>query len=210
MPPPRLTIVVSALFAALFAVLGLTACTTHSAPSSRSTQENPAMTATANASQSFSPRLDAEQSLLRLLELIRDSKTVQDITPDRLQAVFGVTFNEHAGRLGFAEQLSRDWWSSYELDPKRSEGTQFEYAFRPSQPEAYPDASEICAVDFDRFAAELQRQGFSRETYRAEHNRVIHERFERPGLNVTVYTRGESDASPEKIAHACVQMVHIH
>ena len=34
------------------------------------------MTSTATASQAFSPRVDAEQSLLRLLELIRGSKTV--------------------------------------------------------------------------------------------------------------------------------------
>lgn len=168
------------------------------------------MTTASAAEQTFSPRLDAEHSLLRLLDLIRDSKTVDDITPARLQSAFGVAFAEHDGRLGFAEQLSRDWWSSFELDPKRAYGTQFEFAFRPSQPEAYPAATDVCAVDFERFAAELQKLGFSRETYRAEHNRVIHDRFERPGLTVTVYTRGESDASPEKIAHACVQMVHIH
>ncbi len=168
------------------------------------------MTPTTTASQSFSPRLNAEQSLLRLLDLIRDSKTVADITPERLQATFGVPFDESDGRFGFAEQLSHDWWTTYDLNPKRAYGTQFELAFRPSRPDEYPAATEICTVDFERFAAELQKQGFSRNTYRAEHNRVIHERFERPGLAVTVYTRGESDASPEKITHACVQMVHIH
>ena len=168
------------------------------------------MTSTSAAEQTFSPRLDAERALLRLLDLIRDSKTVQDITAERLQATFGVPFAENAGRLGFAEQLSRDWWSSYEWDPTRDYGAQFEFAFRPSQPDVYPAATDVCAVDFERFAAELQKQGFSRETYRAEHNRVIHDRFEREGLTVTVYTRGESDASPEKIAHACVQMVHVH
>lgn len=168
------------------------------------------MTPTGNASQSLSPRLDAEQSLLRLLDLIRDSKTVADITPERLQATFGVPFGENDGRFGFAEQLSNDWWTTLDLNPKRAYGTQFEFAFRPSRPDEYPAATEICAVDFDRFAAELHKQGFSRDTYRAEHNRVIHERFERPGLAVTVYTRGESDAAPEKVTHACVQMVHIH
>lgn len=162
------------------------------------------------AEQSFSPRLDAEQSLLRLLDLIRDSRTIADVTPERLQATFGVPFAESSGRFGFAEQLSRDWWSSYELNPQRRLGAQFEFAFRPSRPGEYPAATAICAVDFERFAAELQKQGFSRETYRAEHNRVIHERFERPDLAVTVYTRGESDATPEKIIHSCVQMVHIH
>lgn len=168
------------------------------------------MTTASAAEQTFSPRLDAEHALLRLLDLIRDSKSVEDIAPERLQKTFDLPFAEHSGRLGFAEQLSRDWWSSYEWDPTRAYGKQFEFAFRPAQPDAYPTATDICAVDFERFAAELQAMGFARETYRGEHNRVIHERFERPGLTVTVYTRGESDASPEKIAHACVQMVHIH
>ena len=49
-----------------------------------------------------------------------------------------------------------------------------------------------------------------RETYRAEHNRVIHDLFQREGLTVTVYTRGEADNPPEKITHACVQMVLIN
>jgi hypothetical protein len=193
----------------VFAALGLTACA-HAPPSPRVVKETSVMTSTSAAEQSFSPRLDAEQSLLRVLDLIRDSKTIQDITTERLRATFDVPFVESAGRFGFAEQLARDWWSSYEWDPTRAYGAQFEFAFRPSQPDAYPAATAVCAVDFERFAAELQKQGFRRETYRAEHNRVIHERFERPGLTVTVYTRGESDASPEKIAHACVQMIHIH
>lgn len=168
------------------------------------------MTSASAAGQTFAPRLDAEQALLRLLDLIRDSRTVADITAERLQRVFDLPFTESGGRFGFAEQLSRDWWSSYELDPTRAYGAQFEFAFRPAQPEAYPAATDICALDFQRFAAELQKQGFTRDTYRAEHNRVIHDRFAREGLTVTVYTRGESDETPEKITHACVHMVHIH
>lgn len=168
------------------------------------------MTNSSAAEQAFSPRLDAEQSLLRLLDLIRDSRTIDDITPGRLQHIFDLPFAEHSGRLGFAEQLSHDWWSSYEWDPARAYGKQFEFAFRPAQPDAHPAATAVCAVDFERFAAELVQQGFERETYRGEHDRVIHERFKREGLTVTVYTRGESDASPGAIAHSCVQMVHIH
>lgn len=168
------------------------------------------MTPTATASQAFSPRLDAEQSLLRLLELIRGSKTVQDITPERLQQVFGVDFAVASGRSGYGERLTRDWWSSFELDPAHPYGARFEFSFRPDPPGTYPPLTAICSIDFDRFAAELQAMGFSRETYRAEHNRVIHDLFQREGLTVTVYTRGEADSPPEKITHACVQMVLIN
>lgn len=168
------------------------------------------MTPTATASQAFSPRLDAEQSLLRLLELIRGSKTIADITPERLHTIFGVDFTVASGRSGFGERLTRDWWSSLELDPDHPYGPRFEFSFRPDQTGAYPPFSDICQIDFDHFAAELQKMGFSRETYRAEHNRVIHDLFQRDGLTVTVYTRGEADSPPEKITHACVQMVLIN
>jgi hypothetical protein len=199
---------------ALFLALGLAACA-HSPASTRSaspgsTQETPAMTSTATASQTYSPRLDAEQSLLRLLELIRGSKTVQDITAERLQRTFGVEFTVDSGRSGFGERLNRDWWSSLELDPTHPYGARFEFSFRPDPPGTYPPLTEICKIDFDRFAAELQTMGFSRETYRAEHNRVIHDLFQREGLSVTVYTRGEADSPPEKITHDCVQMVLIN
>ncbi len=168
------------------------------------------MTSNATASQALSPRLDAEQSLLRLLDLIRDSKTIQDITAERLQQTFGVAFAADSGRLGFGERLTGDWWSSFELDPGNTYGPRFEFTFRPDPPGTYPPLSHICKIDFDRFAAELTKMGFSRETYRAEHNRVIHDLFQRPGLSVTVYTRGEADNPPEKISHACVLMVLVN
>jgi hypothetical protein len=198
----------------LVVAFGLAACAHAPSPGSAaapgSTQETSTMTPTASASQAFSPRIDAEQSLLRLLALIRSSKTIQDITTERLQQTFEVTFTVDSGRSGFGERLTREWWSSIELDPKHPYGARVEFSFRPDQPGSYPPFSEICKIDFDRFAAELQTMGFSRETYRAEHNRVIHDLFQREGLSVTVYTRGEADSPPEKITHACVQMVLIN
>lgn len=163
-----------------------------------------------NGEQSFAPRLDAEQSLLRLLELIRGTSTVRDISAERLAQTFGVDFIASSGRLAFSERLTRNWSSSFELDPTYAYGPRFGFSFAANPPGTYPPLTEICEVDFNRFAADLQKMGFSRETYRAEHNRVIHELFQRPGLSVTVYTRGEADSPPESITHACVQMVSIN
>lgn len=161
------------------------------------------------SAETFSPRLDAEHALRRLLDLIRSSRTVGDITAVRLREVFGVAFAEASGRHGFGERLDRDWSSSFEWAPGGTYGPQFELAFRPHRPDADPAASAICALDYKAFAAELEAMGFRHETYRAEHNRIIHEQFERPGMTVQVYTRGEAEAPPEKTAHACVQMVLI-
>lgn len=165
---------------------------------------------TATAPQSSAPRLDAGQSLLRVLELIRGIKTVQDIDAARLQQVFGVPFAEASGRLGFGERVSAHWWSSFEFDPGAAAGPRFEFAFRPDPPDSYPVLSDTCAVDFDHFASQLQAMGFARETHRAEHGRVINELFQREGLAVTVQTRGEADNRPEKISHACVLMVLVN
>ncbi len=159
------------------------------------------------SSETFSPRLDAEQSLRRLLNLVRDSRTVGDITAARLREVFGVAFTEASGRHGFGERVARDWWTSFEWVPDGAYGPQFEFAFRPDPPDANPAASAICALDYKAFAAELEAMGFRHETYRAEHGRIIHEQFDRPGMTVQVHARGEADAPPEKTAHACVQMV---
>jgi len=174
-----------------------------------SPQDASTMTIASSNAKAYSPRLDAEQALSRLVELIRGTRAIGEISAENLHAAFGVPFNENGGRFGFAEQLSADWWSSLEWDPTRSLGPQFSLTFVPVDPDRHAPATAICGLDFQRFATELQHAGFERETYRTEHSRVIHDRFQRDGLSVTVYIRGESDASPEKIAHACIEMIHV-
>lgn len=164
---------------------------------------------TTSSADAYSPKLDAEQSLRRLLALIRGSRTIADINAGTLRQVFGVAFTEASGRLGFAERLDRDWWSSFESVPGSASGPHFEFSFRPDQPNANPAASAICKLDYTTFAAELEGMGFRHETYRGEHGRILHEEFQRDGMIVQVHTRGEAEAQPDKVAHACVQMVLI-
>ena len=75
------------------------------------------MTTAAPATDAPAPALDAERSLRRVLDLIRDGAPVGAITAARLRGIFGVEFTESSGRYGFAERLTQDWWSSFELDP---------------------------------------------------------------------------------------------
>lgn len=167
------------------------------------------MSSTATAAQTFSPKLNAEESMLRLLALIRTTQGVGDLTGERLSEHFGVDFITHNGRWGFGERLTRDWWSAMEFDPASIEGPRFEFGFRADPPGTYPPASAICAIDFDRFAAELEAMGFVRETYRGKQNQVIYDSFKRSGFMVRVHTRGEADAPIEKISHACVETVYL-
>ncbi len=160
---------------------------------------------------SISPKLNSEQALLRLLTLIRDSKTIQDFTPARIADGMGIPMQAASeGRSGFGEQLTTDWWSAIELDPNNTYGPRFEFSFRPTASGTYPAMTGICQVDFEHFSKELQAMGFKHGTYRGEHNRIIHENFERDGLTIKVYTRGEADTPVESVSHACVSMVLIN
>lgn len=205
-PPSRRFVATAPACVLAFA---LAACANPSAPPApRSAQEESAMSSQAPAAKPLSPQLDAEQALQKLLDLLRGAHRIEDIDGAALARAFGVAFASHDGRLGFGEQITADWWTSIELDPKAPYGPRFEFGFRPNDPNAYPSASGLCALDFDRFAAELEKAGFQRETYRGEHGRVIHDTFTRDALKVTVETRGENDDSPEKIAHSCVKTVY--
>ena len=156
------------------------------------------------------PKLNAEQVLLRLLELIRGGKSVKEFTPDYLTKVMGVGFATYGrDHFGFGEQLTPDWSYGMEVqDIVAEEGRpRLDFSF-DSAPGTYPPMTDICKVDFGRFTAELETMGFARHPYYAEHGRHINDYFDRPNMNIEVYPDGESDKSTAK-PHLCVKMVLI-
>ena len=70
--------------------------------------------------------------------------------------------------------------------------------------------TDICQIDFDRFTAELEEMGFTRQRYYGSHGGFMKDWFDRPGMRVEVYPRGERVWTPERDSgRACVQMVLI-
>ena len=162
-------------------------------------------------SGSIHPRLDAEQVLLRLLELIRSSKSVEDFTQEHMKKIMGVDFPIHApGRYGFGEQLTSDWWYGMEMRNKVTHGARFSFSFN-STPGSSPPMTDICQVDFDRFTAELEVMGFARQRYHGEHGRFIMDWFDHPGgMRIEVYPRGEHDWTADRgSGRTCAKMVLI-
>lgn len=163
-------------------------------------------------SRSVHPKLNAEQILLRLLELIRSSKSVEDFTPEHLSRTMGVEIEyarDGSGRYGFGEAVTTEWSHGFEADMKRKSGARFMFSF-DSAPGSSPPMTDICQVDFDRFTAELEVMGFTRQHYYGEHGRFIKDWFDHPGgMRVEVYPRGEANEPVEKIGHRCVKMVLI-
>lgn len=165
---------------------------------------------TGQDSAAINPRLNAEQVLLRLLELIRSSKSAADFTQEKLSKVMGIEMPSHApGEYGSGEQITPDWWYGMEMRVKPRTGARFNFSF-DSAPGTDPPMTDICQVDFDQFTAALEAMGFARQRYYGEHGRYIKDWFDNANMRIEVYPRGERVWTPEKDSgRACVQMVLI-
>lgn len=155
------------------------------------------------------PQLDAGQVLRRLLELIRSSKTIKDFTPDYLSKAMGVELVTYRpGYHAFGEQVAADWWYSLEMNDNVSPiiGPRLSFSFN-AQAGTSPDMTDICQVDFEQFASELESMGFSRERRYGSHGSMMNDLFIRSGMAIEVYPRGEANEPIDKISRLCVQMV---
>lgn len=174
-----------------------------------STQESFSMpTSSHTASQSQNPT--AEFLLLRLIDLIKQSKSVHDLTPDAVSAVMQqpVTFFT-PDRFGYRGLLTADWRFTLDVKTVKSVTERLDLDFIDRTPNRSAPATEICQIDFDRFAAEMAKAGFSRTTINGEHGIVVYDRFDRPNLSIKVSTRGEAAEPPQKAQHSCVQLVTV-
>ena len=171
--------------------------------------------AAGNADQGGPPlgsALTAEQGLLRLLELIRSSKSTQDFTPERLNEVMGVRIEyarDGTDRYGAGEQLTEQWSYGFSVEKTAVRGTRFEFSFNENPPGSSPPMTDICQIDFDRFTAELEAIGFTRQRSYGPHGSFKNDFFDRPEMRVSVYPDGEADEPIEKISHWCVKTVLI-
>lgn len=165
---------------------------------------------TGQSTTSIQPKLTAEQALTRLLELIRTTHSIQDFTPKKLTEVFGQElWADGPDRYGFGEQITQRWSHGWEVYKNPLEGMQFSFSFTPLPPGTFQDMTDICQIDFDQFGAALKTMGFSKTPDYGEHGRLMNHTFDRPGMRVKLYPRGEANEPPEKIAHDCVEMVII-
>jgi len=202
-----------------FAVCACAHAPPGSSPAPNSIKEDLAMTTTATAGDaeqggaSLNQTLTAEQGLLRLLDLIRSSKSTENFTPKRLNEVMGVRVEYARGgvdRYGAGGQLTEQWSYGFNVEKTAARGTRFEFSFNENVPGSSPPMTDICQIDFDRFTAELEAMGFTRQRYYGSHGSFMKDLFDRPGMRVQVYPRGERDWTPERDSgRVCVQMVLI-
>ncbi|GAB3389711.1 hypothetical protein [Lysobacter fragariae] len=155
------------------------------------------------------PQLAADRALLRLVDLLRSTRSVRDFTAKHLSDAMGVPFKTIGpGHWGFGEQLTPDWWYGMEMNETTSTGQpRFDFSFN-SAPGTSPAMTSICDVDFAAFSSALQAAGFVSTPYHAEHGRLASHEFNRPGMRVEAYPEGEHTWSEEKgSGRSCVKMV---
>jgi hypothetical protein len=170
-------------------------------------------------SSDLKPNLNAEQALQGVLMLIRNHKQVSEFTPERLSQIFHTSVpyaNDDPNRYGFGESLSSDWSYNFDVNKKTrdlegKEWSKFNFTFTPNNPDAYPNINSICAMNFDKFTAELESMGFKREHYYGEHGRWIYDEFSNTAMRINVYLEGEAqaDINADKRPRACVKMIEI-
>lgn len=195
----------------LLVALGASLCACTHVPSTPDTTRKECEMATEDRGTPFAaPKLDAEAALSKVLELIRSSKGIDDFTPERISEVTGLRMNfDGPDRFGAGEQLTSEWNYSFYVNRTGMDGSQFMFSFDPSTIGQSPPATAICGMDFDAFATALEQMGFKKETWYAEHGRILKYTFDSSHMYVSVATEGENDAPADKLAHQCIRTVTV-
>ncbi|MDR2208486.1 MAG: hypothetical protein LBE22_05885 [Azoarcus sp.] len=146
----------------------------------------------------------------RLLALIMNIRSRQDISPETLEKYMGQKAwvdpnNENS--YGVSVELTEEWWCVLQSTalgmPGEPTGLAFEFN---EQTHSGADMSPVC-VPLEDVSEPLIAAGFTAERFRNRHNTQDFWMFERDTIGVTVYLRGKTE--PLDATHACVSMVSI-
>ena len=155
--------------------------------------------------------ISADQLLLGVLDLIRDSRSIDAFTHNEVARVTGLPIERfEGGEWGYDAQLTPEWRFGFVFDPSAIGGPLFDLGFL--NPEGVPegDMTGICGIDYDEFASGLTDAGFTHQTLLGEHGRRLTEEFRRgAGLHVTIATQGEASAPLEKQSHQCITLIQV-
>lgn len=160
--------------------------------------------------ESRSPaNLTVTQALQGMLELIRISNQVTDMTPDAVHRSFGVqTHAIDQDSFGYGQRLPGNWAVGIQRFVVYGRGTRVELGFDPIP--GMPAAPlTTCEPNFAQFTGALESMGFNHRTHYGEHGRRISEIFWREQMSVEVVPYRERGDNGEPPAPACVRTVRV-
>lgn len=169
----------------------------------------PTQASKAQIESQTSPSLTATQALQRMLELIRASSRVTDITPETVHRIFGVQVKViDQDRFGYGQRLPGNWAFSLErITGDGIGGTRLDLIFDPIPGAQASPLPTTCEPNFAQFTEALVSMGFSRQSRYGEHGRWIFDAFERPGMHVEVSPLRAFADNGEPLGPTCVKMV---
>ena len=150
--------------------------------------------------------LTAEEIGHRVLKLIDTIRTVNDISPARIEEVMGVKveFNsKDPNEYGFGGTLSGEWTYGFGslTDPGGAKPTRLELSF-DNQTDSGADMAPICKLSYEDYSKFLTGAGFKKSPFYAEHGRLTSIHFARGPVAVDINPGGDG-------THTCVSILTI-
>lgn len=105
-------------------------------------------------------KITPEQLLLKTLKLMQETKSVDELTPERLEEIYGVPVKwESNTRYGFIEKISQDWWHHIEMiDPLGEAHLSIDSTSASNtSASSFPE----CNITFEDFLARAEKLGFT-------------------------------------------------
>lgn len=156
------------------------------------------------------PATDAAEALRRLLALVDMLHEPQDLTPERVAELSGLTLLENrdgSGGLEGHQSLSVVWRYGYRLWREfHTQQTAFAFWFYadPDLHRRPPSKTDICALDMDQFHEALLGMGFTNTSnVRSGHPE---QRYRRGRVALNMSYTGESAT---RVTHDCIDRVFV-
>ena len=155
-------------------------------------------------------KLTPEQLLLKTLKLMHETKSVDELTPERLEEIYGVSFQrESEAKYGFYEKISKDWEHYIEVISKI--GVSRLSIDSTTELDARVGTFPECNITFEDFLSRAEKLGFSVQ-HQLRYGAVYEfTTLKNSYLNIRVLPlRREAGDEPKEGEPNCVGMMSIY
>ena len=106
-------------------------------------------------------KLTPEQLLLKTLKLMHETKSVDELTPDRLEEIYGVSVKKlsETRLYGLLEDISDSWWQEFSI-VKSLSSKYFSIEFN-HDPNISVNTFPECNITFEDFLSIAEKLGFT-------------------------------------------------
>ena len=155
-------------------------------------------------------KLTPEQLLLKTLKLMHETKSVDELTPEKLEEIYSVPFQkEGKTRYGFYEKISKNW--EHYIEIINESGVSHLSIDSTTELDASVGTFPECNITFEDFLSRAEKLGFSVQ-HQLRHGAVYEfTTLKNSYLNIRVIPlRREAGDEPKEGEPNCVGMMSIY